>query len=255
MFIIKRPLCLAALGLALVLLCLPADLWIKDPPAERERPPVLTGIICHMEPDGMTVWLTDTNYPDTGIILVSFEAETSFSIGNTILLENNYKIREPETPSNPGQFDARLYYQTKGIGLLCYAREAELVRDDVRPLSQLLYELQKAFSDRIRRLFPENKSGVLEAMLLGNKTDLEAETRSLYQKSGMSHLLAISGVKTLKLDIPLVPETRINWAFVPLHIAIIYILKLCLDEEIIPRCRFPCSRGYFTKCINWQKKQ
>lgn len=39
------------------------------------------------------------------------------------------------------------------------------------------------------------------------------------------------GVKTLKLDIPLVPETRINWAFVPLHIAIIYILKLCLDAE------------------------
>lgn len=31
-------------------------------------------------------------------------------------------------------------------------------------------------------------------MLLGNKTDLEAETRSLYQKSGMSHLLAISGL-------------------------------------------------------------
>ena len=60
------------------------------------------------------------------------------------------------------------------------------------------------------------------------------------------------GVKTLKLGIPLVHETRINWAFVPLHIAIIYILKLCLDEEIIPRCRFHCSRGYLTKCINWQ---
>lgn len=67
---------------------------------------------------------------------------------------------------------------------------------------------------------------------------------------GIGIFIAFIGVKTLKLDIPLVPETRINWAFVPLHIAIIYILKLCLDEEIIPRCRFPCSRGYFTKCIN-----
>ena len=67
--------------------------------------------------------------------------------------------------------------------------------------------------------------------------------KKLYQKNGIGHLLAISGVKTLKLDIPLVPETRINWAFVPLHFAKIYILKLCLDEEIIPRCRFPCSRG------------
>ena len=81
------------------------------------------------------------------------------------------------------------------------------------------------------------------------------DQRAYYQMAGIIHILAISGVKTLKLDIPLVPETRINWAFVPLHIAIIYILKLCLDEEIIPRCRFPCSRGYLTKYINWQKKQ
>ncbi len=79
---------------------------------------------------------------------------------------------------------------------------------------------------------------------------MDREIRELYQVNRIAHVLAVSGVKTLKLDIPLVPETRINWAFVPLHIAIIYILKLCLDEEIIPRCRFPCSRGYFTKCIN-----
>ena len=74
------------------------------------------------------------------------------------------------------------------------------------------------------------------------------------KKLGGTHAFIISGVKTLKLDIPLVPETRINWVFVSLHIAIIYILKLCLDEEIIPRCRFPCSRGYHKKYINWQKK-
>lgn len=84
----------------------------------------------------------------------------------------------------------------------------------------------------------------------------EGEYDNVVQKNlGLAHVIGVLGVKTLKLDIPLVLETRINWAFVPLHIAIIYILKLCLDEEIIPRCRFPCSRGYLTKCINWQKKQ
>lgn len=71
---------------------------------------------------------------------------------------------------------------------------------------------------------------------------------------GMCLLLVFCGVKTLKLDIPLVPETRINWAFVPLHIAIIYILKLCLDEEIIPRCRFPCSRGVSQKTYKLAKE-
>lgn len=95
----------------------------------------------------------------------------------------------------------------------------------------------------------------MQTLLLGEKEEMDAEVKALYQRNGIAHILSISGVKTLKLDIPLVPEIRINWAFMPLHIAIIYILKLCLDEEIIPRCRFPCSRGYHKKYINWQKKQ
>ena len=107
----------------------------------------------------------------------------------------------------------------------------------------------------LQREMGERDGSALAAILLGEKSGMDQEMKELYQVNGIGHILAISGVKTLKLDIPLVPETRIKWAFVPLHIAIIYILKLCLDEEIIPRCRFPCSRGYHKKHINWQKKQ
>ena len=118
-----------------------------------------------------------------------------------------------------------------------------------------LEKLRDTLSASLLEVTDETTAGVLSSMLLGDKSYLDDEIKDLYQVSGISHILAISGVKTLKLDIPLVPETRINWAFVPLHIAIIYILKLCLDEEIIPRCHFPCSRGYYKKYINWQKKQ
>ena len=104
--------------------------------------------------------------------------------------------------------------------------------------------------NRCEKIYPDEEAGILEAMLFGEKSELSGDIKELYQAAGISHVLVISGVKTLKLDIPLVPETRINWVFMPLHIVIIYILKLCLDEEIIPRCRFPCSRGYFKKCIN-----
>lgn len=191
----KRPLCLAALVLTLALLLLPGELFFKSSPLEgRGRPELLTGEIRRIEPGGRTVWLAKTNLSGTGIILVQFEAETHFSIGNTIQIDHNFKIREPERPTNPGQFDARLYYQTKGIVLLCYAKEAKLIRDTVRSVPQALYETREALSARIRLLFPEEKSGVLEAMLLGDKSDLDSETRELYQKSGMAHLLAISGL-------------------------------------------------------------
>lgn len=84
----------------------------------------------------------------------------------------------------------------------------------------------------------------------------EGEYDNVVQKNlGLAHVIGVLGVKTPNLAIPLTRITRIKSAFVPLHIAKIYILKLCLDEEIISRCRFPCSRGYFRKYINWQKKQ
>ena len=126
-------------------------------------------------------------------------------------------------------------------------RNTDLFRERLRLL-------RKRWSETVLQILGEKKGGILNAMLLGDKQKMDAEIKEQYQLNGIAHILAISGVKTLKLDIPLVPETRIKWAFVPLHIAIIYILKLCLDEEIIPRCRFPCSRGYHKKYINWQKK-
>ena len=159
-----------------------------------------------------------------------------------------------ETPTNPGQFDSRLYYEGQGVDCTVYAEKAQILKVHSAPIREGLTCLRERMEHVYEKTFDEQESGMMKAMILGQKGSLDKEMKELYQRNGIAHLLAISGVKTLKLDIPLVPETRINWAFVPLHIAIIYILKLCLDEEIIPRCRFPCSRGYLTKCINWQKK-
>ena len=160
----------------------------------------------------------------------------------------------PEHATNPGGFDAADYYKAKKIFM--FLKDTSYVETGVKK-SELLNTLQ-GIKERVASVYDQTfepkAASVLSAMVLGDKRGLDRDTRNMYQLNGIAHILAISGVKTLKLDIPLVPETRINWAFVPLHIAIIYILKLCLDEEIIPRCRFPCSRGYLTKSINWQKK-
>ena len=164
------------------------------------------------------------------------------------------KLTLAEAPSNDGAFDRLFYQQTER--LLFSMKNARLTVRDGRqnPLLQWMYEVRRICMRHLEQIFDEQDAGILAAMLLGDKSRLDEEIRDWYQVGGIAHVLAISGVKTLKLDIPLVPETRIKWAFMPLHIAKIYILKLCLDEEIIPRCRFPCSRGYLTKCINWQKK-
>lgn len=173
--------------------------------------------------------------------------------GSTVVVKG--KLRSYREPTNPGEFDARLYYRT--LGLEFDLTQAVILRESVSydRLRENLWWLRIYLVRQLQRYLREEDASVVSTMLLGEKSTLDAQTRDLFKRNGVIHILTVSGVKTLKLDIPLVPETRINWTFVPLHIAIIYILKLCLDEEIIPRCRFPCSRGYHKKYINWQKKQ
>lgn len=161
----------------------------------------------------------------------------------------------PAAAANPGQFDLRQYY--KSLGYLYYIEEPEVisVAGGKNRIVYRLDSLKTSLKAVYRKCCTATDAGVYVAMVTGDRSDMDSTVSELFSAAGIGHILAISGVKTLKLDIPLVPETSIKWALMPLHIAKIYILKLCLDEEIIPRCRFPCSRGYLTKCINQQKKQ
>ena len=193
----KRPLCTAVLIWILVLWLLPAGIWMEDPIPARESPPaVLTGEVCSLEEeeDGQTVCLKHTNISDTGKILVYLDAGQSISIGNTLKIKQPFKLIEPEPPKNPGQFDAQLYYQTKKIVLLCYAKEAEVTDASVFWSGQILHQIQSRLGKQCLLLFGEKKGGTLKAMLLGDKSELTEEIKDLYQKSGMSHLLAISGL-------------------------------------------------------------
>lgn len=185
-------------------------------------------------------------------IIIYGESDTC-SIGQTLVLHG--KIKLFNRARNEGNFDQAAYYKARGTAFAVSDVDGVSAYGKANLIAEKMYQWKYHLAGLYEQALGVREGGVLSTMLLGEKNLLDAEVKQLYRTAGISHILAISGVKTLKLDIPLVPETRINWAFVPLHIAIIYILKLCLDEEIIPRCRFPCSRGYLTKCINWQKKQ
>mgnify|MGYP000646506246 CR=1 FL=1 len=187
---------------------------------------------------------TDTQVYFQKKLYISISGKPSLQPGNTLFL--NGTLLEFPIATNPGMFNRREYYKEKGIYYEFRADSFQVLQYNIDPIKNILYHLVGLYEQALG----VREGGVLSTMLLGEKNLLDAEVKQLYRTAGISHILAISGVKTLKLDIPLVPETRINWAFMPLHIVIIYILKLCLDEEIIPRCRFPCSRGYFKKCIN-----
>lgn len=257
----RRPLACLMLLLFLILQLIPADRMIRSAGIVEKCKGQVTGTVTYRQhqKENMQLTLADCQIESGGSVqhadqlLVTLTDDTEYPVGSVLSLSGTvYPIEEKR---NPGQFDGKLYYGAKKIAGTVYGENVHILTVHPSPVRESLLQLKKRLSDVYESAADEKTAGLLKSMILGDKSSLDAEIKELYQENGIAHVLAISGVKTLKLDIPLVPETSIKWALMPLHIAKIYILKLCLDEEIIPRCRFPCSRGYLTKCINQQKKQ
>ncbi|MGI6011166.1 MAG: ComEC/Rec2 family competence protein [Ruminococcus sp.] len=117
-------------------------------------------------------------------------------IGSRVLVEGY--LYEMQKASNPGQFDMEFYYRIQGIDLLM---KGEVCREIARkriPAGEFLHRSREYLKDTLTELAP-GEAGELSAMLLGEKNLLEEETKELYKKMGIYHILAISGVQTLFL--------------------------------------------------------
>lgn len=95
---------------------------------------------------------------------------------------------------NPGNFDQRAYYARQGIRILVWADEVECLSGDTDIVRQFLLELRSGWNKMLVRHLGEYYGSTMSAILLGEKGGLDAEMKKLYQKNGIGHLLAISGL-------------------------------------------------------------
>lgn len=103
-------------------------------------------------------------------------------------------VSEEKGPRNPGEFDYALYYRARGIRARAFGEEIRILDRRGSPLLTFLYRL-RLHSGRILELIAEPEdAGVFQAAILGDKAGLDERLRDLYQKNGIAHLLAISGL-------------------------------------------------------------
>ncbi|MCI8417295.1 MAG: DUF4131 domain-containing protein [Lachnospiraceae bacterium] len=189
----KRPLYGAALLLLLFFLALPTSLWMHTGPPEGRV--AFTGTVDQREEreDMQVLLLKDTSILGARKILVYLRnSKQSYFIGNTLNIKGT--IKQYKAPGNPGQFDSLLYYQRKKIDALCFGDAVEVLDQRRDGFREGLVRLQLYFSRTLEKRLGARDGGILKAMLLGDKRELPEEIRSLYQRSGISHLLAISGL-------------------------------------------------------------
>lgn len=95
--------------------------------------------------------------------------------------------------TNPGGFDEKSYQLGKGNMLLLSNIEILRMKNSSL-IYEILYKLRLYFTNQYDKLLGEQNASLASAMVLGDKTNLQPEIKELYQRNGIAHLIAISGL-------------------------------------------------------------
>lgn len=112
--------------------------------------------------------------------------------GQKILVTS--KIQAYESPRNPGQFNLQQYYRCRGIYYQGFFDSVTILDHKSNWWQSQLYCLRKACVVKFNEQLSQKDAGILCAAILGEKSYLESNIKELYQKNGIAHILAISGL-------------------------------------------------------------
>ncbi len=135
--------------------------------------------------------------PVTGKILLSVkDSNNLFKYGNYIRADTT--LRYPHSFNNPGGFDYKRYLLFRGISLLGYiGRPSEIVimRDTAGGhLRTTIERYRSLIRKRIKDDAPSPEGGILRALVLGEKEGIPENVIQQFNRAGVSHILAISGL-------------------------------------------------------------
>ncbi len=143
---------------------------------------------------------------EKGKLMVYCNSADALKIGNYIRIEGNaIPFAEPE---NPGQFDEKAYYRADRMCCKFNADEIEVLDDDVDVLREWCRNVRLRLDSIYEEILPQKHAGIVSAILLGDKAELDADTKELYQKNGIAHILAISGLHVSLLGMGLFAVIR-----------------------------------------------
>ncbi|MFV0465169.1 MAG: DNA internalization-related competence protein ComEC/Rec2 [Lachnospiraceae bacterium] len=116
----------------------------------------------------------------------------SYSSGDTLIVTG--KVSPFREPRNQGEMNEELYYRSLGISLRCFGETVIRHSGKVNHFNEMLFSVRLQITEIIHASLERDQAQVLSSMLLGNPISADNELKLLFQKAGISHILAISGL-------------------------------------------------------------
>lgn len=107
------------------------------------------------------------------------------------------KFERIKNKGNPGEFDAETYWKSKGIQFIGFVKSDDYLLIDTdnqsffNRINTAIHDYSNAVLDSY---LPEKSKGLMKAMILGDRTDLNPEIKEAFVHAGAMHVLAVSGL-------------------------------------------------------------
>ena len=132
----------------------------------------------------------------TGKVLVNMFGSTALSYGDIIKITG--KLHKPYEFSSRGRFSYRKYLNRRSLRLILSVKKNApiqiLKRGQGYRLKDKLFRARSYLKKRFTDNLTENESGLMCAILLGDRSGIPKHVRELFVKTGTAHILAISGL-------------------------------------------------------------
>ena len=105
------------------------------------------------------------------------------------------KLKRPHGMLNPAGFDYERWLFTQGIGATGYIRKAETVLITEKNQKYGINLWRQVIADKLNDILVNNENlALIEALSIGERSQISEQQWQLFRKTGIVHLLAISGL-------------------------------------------------------------
>lgn len=137
-------------------------------------------------------FINKNKYSSINSILIISANHVNSHIGNLIKVRGTFQ--QLNKAKNPGAFDEAKYFRNLKISAKVNLKSYKIVDTTIDEFGEWIFHLRTQMEKTYEKLCSKKDSTVLCAMILGDKTKLEEDTKSIYQDAGVMHILAISGL-------------------------------------------------------------
>jgi len=98
-----------------------------------------------------------------------------------------------DTARNPGGFDEFQFLRSRGIEYRMFVEAAQTYEISMTPAMHIR-NFGLSLSAVFGNVLPNHQAGIMSAMVVGDRSGLDGDVRSLYSSVGMFHILVVSGL-------------------------------------------------------------